>query len=233
MPYNSLSLFSGCGGMDTGLHAAGFQPVACFEIDKYASASLSTQMLQRGVACPLHSDVLSVVPNELRVNLGLRRGELDLLVGGPPCQSFSAMGKRGSLSDVRGMLLFEMVRYAAEFQPRAVLIEQVRGLLNAPDLDGTSGGVFKQLVTDLEALGYSVSHKLLCAADYGVPQMRYRLFTIALKTKSFIFPAPTHTPLKNEKVQLSMGALPSYRTVSDAISDLPAPVFERGDSSYR
>ena len=221
--YTSVSLFSGCGGMDEGLHLAGFLPLTCCEIDRNAAASLAQWLDQKEAICPILPDVIQVDPKKLRQQLKLRKGELDLLVGGPPCQSFSLMGKRGSLTDVRGNLLFEMVRFAREFMPKALLIEQVKGLLSAPDLEEKVGGVFKQLIEEIEALGYEVNAKVLCAADYGVPQLRHRLFIVALKKQRFEFPAPTHSASPPQEQQLMIKTLPAYVTVGDAIADLPAP----------
>lgn len=115
--------------------------------------------------------------------LGLQPGELDLLYGGPPCQPFSQIGKRQSLDDDRGLLLFEMVRFAEVFRPRVVLTEQVRGLLSATDELNRRGGVFKLLIERLEASGYVskwqlINAQLINAADYGVPQLRQRIFIV-------------------------------------------------------
>lgn len=221
MPRSSLSLFSGCGGMDAGLHAAGFLPLACFEIDQHAAATLKRWLREQSIKSSTYSDVAAMSPNELRARLGLRRGELELLVGGPPCQPFSLMGNRRSVADDRGALLFQMTRYARAFEPRAILIEQVRGLLSAPDHDGQRGGVFQRLVQSLEDLGYSVASRLLCAADYGVPQVRHRLFIVALAGATFQFPAPTHCAPGQ---QLSLEHLAPYLTVENAIGTLPEPV---------
>jgi DNA (cytosine-5)-methyltransferase 1 len=162
-------------------------------------------------------------------------GQLDLLAGGPPCQSFSLIGKRGSLEDDRGLLLFEMVRFAEAFMPKAILIEQVRGLVSAPGADNKRGGALKSLLSRLEALGYQVSHKILRAADYGVPQLRDRLFIIGTRDRQFEFPEPTHFRLETVtklKSNLFDRKLKPYMTVEDAIGDLPSPTGKEEPETF-
>lgn len=225
-PYTSISLFSGIGGLDEGLHQAGFSPLLCCEIDPNASESLRNWLESKNLGCPVFDDVKKLDPHELREELGFVPGQLDLLAGGPPCQSFSLIGKRGSLDDERGMLLFEMVRFAEAFMPKTILIEQVRGLVSASGMDNKRGSVLKLLVEQLEELGYQVAHKILRAADYGVPQLRDRLFIIATRGAGFAFPAPTHLPAEQVS-HLSTGLFESelklYQTVRSAIEDLPPP----------
>src|SRR3546814_7093841 len=112
---------------------------------------------------------------------GIKAGELDLLFGGPPCQTFSQIGKQGSLRDARGKLLFSMVEYARKLKPRAILIENVKALQSAPNLAGKRGGVVQDLKQELESIGYKVSSKVINSADFGVAQLRQRLFIVALR----------------------------------------------------
>lgn len=214
-----LSLFSGIGGLDSGLHAAGFSPLFCCEIDANASASLTTFLRQKQLSPVFEYDVNHVCPLQLMEDLGVVPGELDLLAGGPPCQAFSLIGKRKSLDDDRGVLLFKMVEFAAVFHPKVILIEQVRGLLTAPCGNHVRGGVLAKLTAELEALGYIVSYKTLTAADYGVPQLRERVFIVASKDRQFRFPQPTHHAAPEGLFEA--GA--RYQTVRDAIGDLPSP----------
>jgi DNA (cytosine-5)-methyltransferase 1 len=133
--YTSISLFSGIAGLDAGLHKAGFQPILCAEIDPNAQATLKLWLSAQKINCAVASDVTAICPENLRKELGLEQGELDLFAGGPPCQSFSLIGRRGSLVDERGLLLFQMVRYTKALMPKVVLIEQVKGLKSAPCLN--------------------------------------------------------------------------------------------------
>ena len=220
--FSAVSLFSGAGGMDIGVMQAGFEVQACVEVDPHCCETLRAAALRdQRSPCVIEEDIRKVEPVQLRASLGLQSGELDLLFGGPPCQAFSQIGKRACLDDERGMLLFEMVRFAEAFHPKAILIEQVKGLLNAPDLQGNIGGVFTLLLDQLQALDYVPKWKVILAADYGVPQLRERVFVVCTKRlPCFEFPLQTHG---NHKQTLSLFPLPSYRTVGEAIGNLPLP----------
>ncbi len=223
-----ISLFSGIGGLDEGLHRAGFKPLFCAELDENANQSLRKWCDVRRVKPIVASDIYEVNALKLRRQLGLEKGELDLLAGGPPCQSFSLMGKRKALDDDRGMLLLKMVEFAKVFRPKAVLVEQVKGLLSAKGPDGKSGSVLNQLVTGLSDLGYSITYDVLRAADYGVPQLRDRLIVVGLAgSKRFIFPEPTHLDEKSKNGLSDLFSSKSrYLTLRDCIGDLPKPVLK-------
>lgn len=227
--YKFVSLFSGIGGLDAGLHSAGFELLSCAEKDVNALSTLKLWLSRQNIECTLSRDVAETSPEALKIKLGLKKGELDLIAGGPPCQSFSLIGKKRSLVDERGLLLFQIVRYAKAFMPKVVLIEQVKGLLSAKSLDGIKGGVFKKLIDDFKRLGYKTNHSILRAADYGVPQLRDRLFIVATLDKKFIFPSPTHIANK-ESNQIDNNVfclfLEPYKTVRDAIAGLPSPVLK-------
>jgi DNA (cytosine-5)-methyltransferase 1 len=219
---SAVSLFSGAGGMDTGVIQAGFEVLACVEIDPHCCESLRCAVSREDRNTRIiEEDVRKVDPEQLMNELNLAPGELDLLCGGPPCQSFSQIGKQGSLDDERGLLLFEMVRFARVFKPKAIMIEQVKGLLSARDKAGVKGGVFDQLVQTFEdELGYQVTVKVLLAADYGVAQKRQRVFIVCTsKSSDFSFPPPTHTaPAKQPDM-----FLPPYVTVGDVLAGLDKP----------
>ena len=217
-PYSAISLFSGIGGLDLGLHQAGFVPMLCCEIDKNAQKTLLTAMEKRQLKPTFYSDVNDINLHQLKKELGFKKGEVDLLCGGPPCQAFSLIGKRQSLDDARGVLLFKMAEFAEAFEPKTILIEQVKGLLSASCGDDIKGGVLSNLIARFEALGYRVNYKVMLAADYGVPQLRERLFVVASKTKRFVFPNPTHSSKKNDNL-FTFGK--PYRTIKDAIGALP------------
>lgn len=220
----AISLFSGAGGMDIGVIQAGFDILACVEIDPFACETLRTAVEKDGRdTVVIESDIRNLDPYALMNSFGLHEGELDLLCGGPPCQAFSLIGKQNSLDDERGMLLFEMVRFAAAFKPKFIMIEQVKGLLSARDEFRTRGGVLEQLLSQLTKLDYSVDWKVLLAADYGVPQKRERVFIIAWLNNGFKFefPQPTHKS-PDDKSMFTMH-LPNYLTVGDAIGGLSTP----------
>ena len=224
-----VSLFSGIGGLDEGLHRAGFSPVFCSELDVHARNSLSSWCKLRAVDPIINTDINSVNPVSLRQELEMDAGELDLLAGGPPCQSFSLIGNRKSLDDHRGLLLLKMIEFAKVFKPKAVMIEQVKGLLSAKGADGVPGSALRTVISDLAALGYATTFKVLRAADYGVPQLRDRVFIVGIQgAKDFDFPHPTHINMSSLVKQNDIFAqsLHPYQTVAQAIGDLPPPVLK-------
>lgn len=221
-----VSLFSGIAGLDEGLHQAGFEPIFCSELDSHAFESLANWCSRRKVNPILERDINTVNPYDLKKTFAMKDGDLDLLAGGPPCQSFSLIGSRKSMDDDRGLLLLKMLEFAKVFKPKAILIEQVKGLLSAKGADGKSGSAINYIVNELKELGYTVNYKVLCAADYGVPQLRDRVFIVGfLGSHQFTFPLPTYkNPLKNNVYNDLFDRKNSYLTVRDAIADLPKPV---------
>lgn len=224
----ALSLFSGAGGLDIGVMQSGFDILACIEIDPHCSDTLRDAVTrERRNTRVIEDDIRAVDPENLMRDLSLEPEELDLLCGGSPCQSFSQIGKRGCLDDERGMLLFEFIRFAEVFRPKAIMIEQVKGLLNAPDQDGKSGGVYTLLTAKLKALGYESHMRIIKAAQYGVPQMRERVFIVSMRDGlCFEFPEPTHGDPKKQ-AQALFPLLP-YATAGKALEGLGKPMPNGG-----
>ncbi|MCL2222949.1 MAG: DNA (cytosine-5-)-methyltransferase [Oscillospiraceae bacterium] len=133
----AISLFSGAGGMDIGVKKAGLDVLAEFEIDKYCCETLRAAVeRERTNTVVYETDIQTVDPTEISKDLNIKPLELDLLFGGPPCQPFSLAGKQNGLSDTRGPLLFEIIRFAKHFKPKVIFLEQVKGLLSAKDSNG-------------------------------------------------------------------------------------------------
>lgn len=217
----AISLFSGAGGMDLGVLQAGYEILACVENDPHCCETLRTAVVKDNRKTRvLEEDIRNVAPLDLMAKFDLIEGELDLLCGGPPCQAFSQIGKQASLADERGLLLFEMVRFARDLKPKAIMIEQVKGLLSARDENGKRGGVFEVLLKQLQdELGYSVKWATILAADYGVPQLRQRVFIVATrKGVNFDFPDATHVPLGRNDLFSK-----PYITVGEALKELRLP----------
>jgi DNA (cytosine-5)-methyltransferase 1 len=225
--YRAISLFSGAGGMDIGVSEAGFEVLVSMEIDPYACETLRANIsLQHQHTKVVEADIKQINPSDILEELNLKSGELDLLFGGPPCQSFSQIGKRQSLEDSRGLLLFEMVRFAEILQPKAIMIENVKGLLNAVDENNKVGGAFELLISKLEELDYVPKWKVINAANYGVAQLRQRVFIIATKKPNgFYFPSPSHN---NPKEASLLFAAQPYITVGDVIAGLDEPLKLNG-----
>jgi DNA (cytosine-5)-methyltransferase 1 len=195
-PMKSISLFSGAGGMDIGIRQAGFDVIAEIEFDEHCVATLRAAVERDKTKTKVfHADIKTIDPDKLMSELGIESGELDLLFGGPPCQSFSLAGKQLGLSDKRGPLLFEIIRFAEKIQPRVILLEQVKGLLSAKGDNNRRGEVFEVFLTELENIGYTPKWRVIMAADFGVPQLRERLFVVATRGRNgFQFPERTHAP---------------------------------------
>ncbi len=218
--------------MDAGISDANFEILACLEIDAHCCDTLRANSEALGGPKIIEGDIREVDPEALMGELGLQPGELELLSGGPPCQSFSQIGKQGSLDDERGPLVFEMVRFAKGLRPQAILMEQVKGLKTAKDLRGRRGGVFEELLESFAEIGYSVNWQVLNSADYGVPQTRERLFIVALSEEAtgqarFEFPEPTHRPPDAADELLPRARYP-HLTLGDALSGLGSPPRKNG-----
>lgn len=219
----AISLFSGAGGMDIGVQQAGFDILACVEIDKNCCETLRENILrEKRATMVFEGDIKEYSPDSILEEVGKKPGEVDLVFGGPPCQAFSQIGKQLSLYDDRGVLLFQIIRYAKVIKPKAIMVEQVKGLLNAKNLDGKKGGVFEDFITELDDMGYVPKWRVMLAADYGVPQLRERVFIVATrKPNVFQFPYPSHS---KQSDTLSLLSLPPYVTVGEVISDLNEPI---------
>ena len=217
----AISLFSGAGGLDIGVRQAGFDILACVELDKNACETLRYNIADEHLNTSVYEgDIKAFDPTEILSDVGMKPGEVDLLFGGPPCQAFSLIGKQKALEDERGMLLFQMIRYTEAIRPRVVLMEQVKGLLSAKDVEGKKGGVFEKLLREFGKLGYVVKYKVCLAADYGVAQLRERVILVATRDRNgFEFPAPTNRNPKSDG--LFENDLPVWNTVGEALSGLP------------
>lgn len=226
----AFSLFSGAGGMDIGVLQAGFNILGCVELDKNCCDTLRANILHENRnTMVFEGDIRKFVPEDLMSQINVKPGETDLLFGGPPCQAFSQIGKQKSLEDERGLLLYQIIRYARAFQPTGIMIEQVKGLLSAKDLHGKVGGVFESFIQQLEEMGYVPKWRVMLAADYGVAQMRERVFIVATrKPNGFVFPDATHG---NPEKSHGLFPLLPYRTVGEAIEGLPKPV-KKVDTVY-
>jgi DNA (cytosine-5)-methyltransferase 1 len=219
-----ISLFSGGGGLDLGLEAAGFTTILATDIDEHSCISLrknkeiaekkGKDFLQHAeIVC---EDITKLEGSYFLEKLGLQKGELDLMAGGPPCQAFSVFGKRKGRDDPRGQLVFHYLRLIAELQPKAFVFENVYGLLTIE-----KGEIFKELVNKLSnpemGLHYEISVHRLNAADYGVPQFRDRVFIIGSREGKKVHEIPKITTGNSDLLNNTI----SWRTVADGLRKLP------------
>lgn len=216
----AISLFTGAGGLDLGFEAAGFETAVALEID-----GKCVETLRANRSWPLiDRDVMRVTTAELLKTGELAVGEADVLIGGPPCQPFSksgfwATGEAKRLSDPRASTLGAYLRILGEARPRAFLLENVEGL----GFKGKDEGL-KLIQSELDRINkqhgtrYKASIALLNAADYGVPQLRRRLFVIGSRDgKVFEFPAPSHVDSADAELGDNR---PRHRTAWDALHDV-------------
>lgn len=195
----SIELFAGAGGLALGLEMAGFTHIGLVEFNEAAASTLKTNRPKWNILC---EDVEQVAARDLEKEFNIKKGELDLLSGGAPCQSFSYAGKRLGLDDIRGTMFYHYATFLNKLQPKMFLFENVKGLLTH---DG--GRTYKTICDIFEQQGYVVCHKLLNAWDYNVPQKRERLITIGIRKDlkdicTFNFPSKIDTKPTMRRVKL-------------------------------
>lgn len=166
--FTFIDLFSGAGGLLRGFMNQGFKPEFSLEVWQPA---LETHHLNYPDVPVWDCDIRTVKDEKL---LPYKR-KVDLIVGGPPCQGFSTIGKR-LVKDPRNELVFEFIRFVKVIQPKMFLMENVRGLLSADN-----GKIKEAIEAEYKAIGYKITSKVLCATNYGVPQKRYRLFFMGVR----------------------------------------------------
>ena len=170
---NCIELFAGAGGLALGIERANFETLALIEIDKDAAETLK---LNRPAWKVINSDIANISVQDLEKYFNIKRGELDLLSGGAPCQSFSYAGKRLGFEDVRGTLFYHYAIFLQKLQPKTFLFENVRGLLSHD-----KGKTFQTMEKVFSECGYVIQKKILNAWEYGNAQKRERLITIGVR----------------------------------------------------
>lgn len=200
------SLFSGCGGSDLGIEG-GFEFNGKFYPSNHSHIVYANDF-----------DTPACTTYRLNFSNGIQDEDItkipsddvpghDILVGGFPCQTFSIVGQRHGLKDPRGQLFYEMVRLLKDKRPRAFIAENVKGLLNID-----KGETFRLILEEFGKAGYTVTYKLLNAANYGVPQKRERVFIVGIRNdlhKKFVFPEQTHfqDPLPGQQGWVSLASI--------------------------
>jgi DNA (cytosine-5)-methyltransferase 1 len=226
-------LFAGAGGLSAGFRAAGFEPT--FALDKDEDSCVTYE--KNFHLTPEHASIADFEP----ADLGGKLKDADVIVGGPSCQTFSTQGRRfkwADPKDERTKLWRHMLAIVDEARPRAFLLENVPGLSHkglAYEKDGRAQG---EIVKHFKKLGYTLRAAILLAADYGVPQLRRRLFVVGVQDDlSFEFPQPTHlggwrrdTLDLWEEERIRRGLL-RHLTLGEAIGDLPLLLGSDGDAS--
>ena len=207
---NALDLFCGCGGASLGLKSAGYTVVGAVDNDPLACEIYSKNL---GLE-PICADLRTFSGQEILDHYDLKKGDIDLIVGCPPCQGFSSLRKTRHPDgvDPRKSLVNVFCKKIADVQPRAVIFENVRGITSKHGLQY----YLKRFLTKLEKMGYSTNWKLINAADYGVAQFRKRVFALAVKGPDKpTFLDETHSNPNNQTTS------DVWKTVRDMIENLP------------
>lgn len=198
--FKTISLFTGAGGLDIGFEQAGFETISAVEI---SVPFCDTIKLNQSNRIPIPDTNRYYFQNSLILNKDIATVsadilnpdgfEIDCLIGGPPCQSFSSAGKQDSIFDHRGTLIYEYLRLLRELKPKVFLFENVRGLVTARGKNSEPGEVLMSLLKMMNAEGYHCRVSLLNSADYGSYQRRVRCFIIGSRIGvAPEFPIPTH-----------------------------------------
>ncbi|MGQ0583138.1 MAG: DNA cytosine methyltransferase [Reyranella sp.] len=212
-----LELFCGCGGLSTGFLDAGIRIAAGFDIDRRSVEAYEYNHAYRG-SRGFVADLSRVSGEHLLEKAGV--SQVDVLVGGPPCQPFSIVGKRGGADDLRSGLVADFLRITKELRPAAIFFENVPNLASIDE-----GAHLDSFVSGLQKLKYAVRVEVVPAANFGVPQIRRRLLLVAVKdARVAAFPEATHGTR-----DLLVGGLKPYVTTKDALDDLP-PAADFGES---
>lgn len=253
--YNVVSLFSGGMGLDIGLDQTGrfITRAAVEKVPSFCKTIAANRDAGR-TSDPnmiLYDEDISLIdPLDVLADIGLEVGEVDLVVGGPPCQSFSTSGRRGTVQDPRGTLLWDFLRFVEVMQPRYFLMENVRGLMSAalahrpisdrPDKGGPPlspdeepGSVVRRFIDDLNGQ-YRMDIFEVNAANYGAPQIRERVLFVGNRVGDLVeFPSPTHgvvrpTPTHSEPSlfdddSATEPSLLPFATIGDALAGLSDP----------
>jgi DNA (cytosine-5)-methyltransferase 1 len=231
----ALSFFSGAMGLDQGLEQAGIHLLLACESDQACRRTISAN--RPDIA--LIDDIREYDAKQIRRMAGLNpHDEIDVMVGGPPCQSFSTTGARRGFEDERGRVFLRYIQLILEMKPRFAVIENVRGLLSAPLLhtphaqrganwtpasEEKAGGALLHVLDKLRVEGYGLSFNLYNAANFGVPQSRERVIILCSRDgKKLPHLIPSHS-------QESRFNLPKWRTLRDAFSDMKAHPCDHED----
>ena len=201
--YNVLDLFCGAGGLSYGFEKAGFDILLGIDFDRKALETYQLNHKESKIIC---GDITEVVyEKDIKPLIGDKN--IDVIIGGPPCQGMSLSGFR-KLDDPRNRLYLSYIRLVEEIRPKAFVIENVPGLVSL-----FKGAIKDSIIEKFTDMGYIIEYKIMCASDYGVPQNRKRVIFVGRKKGEFVYPK-----IDNEKVTCSM-----------ALSDLPPLVDELGE----
>lgn len=205
--YKYIDLFSGAGGMSLGFNNANFENVLAVEYDECFASTYKYNFPEHNLKV---GDIKKITNKEIRELIG--KDEIDVIIGGPPCQGFSIAGKigRNFIDDERNQLFKEFVRFVDVIKPKMFVMENVAALKTH-----NKGRTIEEIVTEFKKVGYNVKYEVLNAVDFGVPQQRRRIFVIGTRNKENKFKFPIE---HKEKI-----------TIKEALKGLPK--LESGETS--
>lgn len=221
--FTFIDLFSGAGGLSKGFEMSGMECIGA--LDNFKEACETHEKNFQNTKC-IHADITKLSPKEFSKKIG--RKKVDVIIGGPPCPTFSTIGgpkikslmedgENDIFKDKRNFLFRDFFKYIEFFNPKIFVMENVPNFITK-----YNGKIFNQTLKKIDQLGYIITNnnvRVLNAADYGVPQLRKRMILVAHNKKmSFSYPEPTHYDGEN---MLNFGNMKKYVDVYSAISDLP------------
>lgn len=228
---NVIDLFSGCGGFSHGFERAGYNVL--LGVDVWKDALVTFEKNHKN-AKTLQGDLVDINGDQLLSLINRDKSEIDVIIGGPPCQGFSISGKR-ILDDPRNQLYKSFVQIVEAIQPKVFVMENVPGLIRL-----FKGEAKNRILESLENIGYNVSHQILTAADYGVPQMRKRVFFVGLRKDLFEFPydyfefpLPTYGPGLGFPHITSKEAIDDLPLLEDQVGEENLPYPNSPNNSYQ
>ena len=244
MGFTSIDLYSGCGGLSLGLHAAGFDCLMAIESHPDAFETYKTNLIDTGLVGGSWPEWLEIGPTNAVAlvsshadELTALRGQVDLVAGGPPCQGFTTNGRRDP-DDPRSLMVRTYLDIVALVQPKLVVLENVRGFVSMPHADG--GTYAESVANRFDELDYDTWDDVVLAADWGVPQRRPRYLCIAARSGSLPGVDPFQRFRTARRAFLSTrGLWPGPTTAREALSDLalegraPVPDPEWGKLGFK
>lgn len=222
----TIDLFAGAGGITEGFRQAG---ASCVFANDFNPHACETFQLNHPEIKMVGGPIQNLDAKAIRKSLSMKKGDLDILVGGPPCQGFSINAPERFLEDPRNSLFKHYLRFVDEFAPKTFMFENVPGMLS---LGG--GKIFDTIISQMQERGYHTNTRILLAAHYGVPQVRWRTIILGSRLSDApLHPEPTHfyscrpnfkggATIATRLVPLDVLRLKPAVTLADAISDLPS-----------
>ena len=214
---NAIDLFCGCGGLSYGFECAGVNILLGIDNDATALKAFENNHKNAKTIC---GDITTTTLSDIKERIGDKK--IDLIIGGPPCQGMSLSGPR-KFDDPRNKLYLSYIRLVEEIKPEAFVIENVPGLVGL-----FKGQIKDSIIERLTALGYDVQYKILCSADYGVPQSRRRVVFVGLKDKSFDF-----DNIKSKETVTCEMALSDLPPLVETLGEDPAEYETKPKNSYQ